>query len=120
MQKLIDHTVLKPNSKKEDVMKVIEEAKKYNFASVCINPTWVKLVAEELAGHDVDVCTVIGFPLGANTTETKVFETKDVIAKGATEVDMVINVGALKDGDDEFVEKDIREVVQATKRKSTC
>ncbi|MCM3737021.1 deoxyribose-phosphate aldolase [Bacillus cytotoxicus] len=116
--KLIDHTVLKPDTKKEDVMKVLEEAKKYNFASVCINPTWVKLAAEELAGHDVDVCTVIGFPLGANTTETKVFETKDVIAKGATEVDMVINVGALKDGDNELVEKDIYEVVQAAKEKA--
>ncbi|ENQ3079854.1 deoxyribose-phosphate aldolase [Bacillus sp. WLY-B-L8] len=116
--KLIDHTVLKPDTKKEDVMKVLEEAKKYNFASVCINPTWVKLAAEELAGHDVDVCTVIGFPLGANTTETKVFETKDVIAKGATEVDMVINVGALKDGNNELVEKDIYEVVQAAKGKA--
>jgi len=116
--KLIDHTVLKPNTTKEDVMKVLEEAKKYNFASVCINPTWVKLAAEELAGYDVDVCTVIGFPLGANTTETKVFETKDVIAKGATEVDMVINVGALKDGDNEFVENDIREVVEAAKGKA--
>ncbi|WP_439742082.1 deoxyribose-phosphate aldolase [Bacillus pseudomycoides] len=116
--KLIDHTVLKPDTKKEDVMKVLEEAKKYNFASVCINPTWVKLAAEELAGYDVDVCTVIGFPLGANTTETKVFETKDVIAKGATEVDMVINVGALKDGDKKFVENDIREVVEAAKGKA--
>ncbi|MGH0427814.1 deoxyribose-phosphate aldolase [Bacillus hominis] len=116
--KLIDHTVLKPDTKKEDVMKVLEEAKKYNFASVCINPTWVKLAAEELTGHDVDVCTVIGFPLGANTTETKVFETKDAIAKGATEVDMVINIGALKDGDNEFVEKDIYEVVQAAKGKA--
>ncbi|ENQ3107451.1 deoxyribose-phosphate aldolase [Bacillus sp. 491mf] len=116
--KLIDHTVLKPDTKKEDVMKVLEEAKRYNFASVCINPTWVKLAAEELAGHDVDVCTVIGFPLGANTTETKVFETKDVIAKGATEVDMVINVGALKDGENELVEKDIYEVVQAAKGKA--
>ncbi|MDM5436414.1 deoxyribose-phosphate aldolase [Bacillus hominis] len=99
-------------------MKVLEEAKKYNFASVCINPTWVKLAAEELASHDVDVCTVIGFPLGANTTETKVFETKDVIAKGATEVDMVINVSALKDDDNEFVENDIREVVEAAKGKA--
>ncbi|MED1268053.1 deoxyribose-phosphate aldolase [Bacillus mycoides] len=116
--KLIDHTILKPNSTKEDVMKVIEEAKQYKFASVCINPTWVKLAGEELAGHDVDVCTVIGFPLGASTTETKAFETKDAIAKGATEVDMVINVGALKDGDNEFVEKDIYEVVQAAKGKA--
>ena len=116
--KLIDHTILKANATKEDVMKVIEEAKEYKFASVCINPTWVKLAAEELTGHDVDVCTVIGFPLGASTTETKAFETKDAIAKGATEVDMVINVGALKDGDDELVEKDIYEVVQAAKGKA--
>ena len=116
--KLIDHTILKANSTKEDVMKVIEEAKEYKFASVCINPTWVKLAAEELAGHDVDGCTVIGFPLGASTTETKAFETKDAIAKGATEVDMVINVGALKDGDNELVEKDIYEVVQAAKGKA--
>ncbi|TXR61304.1 deoxyribose-phosphate aldolase [Bacillus sp. AR18-7] len=116
--KLIDHTILKANTTKEDVMKVIEEAKEYKFASVCINPTWVKLAAEELAGHDVAVCTVIGFPLGASTTETKAFETKDAIAKGATEVDMVINVGALKDGDNELVEKDIYEVVQAAKGKA--
>ncbi|AFQ25584.1 deoxyribose-phosphate aldolase [Bacillus thuringiensis] len=116
--KLIDHTILKANTTKEDVMKVIEEAKEYKFASVCINPTWVKLAAEELAGHGVDVCTVIGFPLGASTTETKAFETKDAIEKGATEVDMVINVGALKDGDNEFVEKDIYEVVQAAKGKA--
>ena len=116
--KLIDHTILKANTTKEDVMKVIEEAKKYKFASVCINPTWVKLAADELVGHDVDVCTVIGFPLGESTTETKAFETKDAIAKGATEVDMVINVGALKDGDNELVEKDIYEVVQAAKGKA--
>lgn len=116
--KLIDHTILKANTTKEDVMKVIEEAKEYKFASVCINPTWVKLAADELAGHDVDVRTVIGFPLGASTTETKAFETKDAIAKGATEVDMVINVGALKDGDNELVEKDIYEVVQAAKGKA--
>ncbi|WP_028776053.1 deoxyribose-phosphate aldolase [Shimazuella kribbensis] len=116
--KLIDHTALKPDTTKNDVLKLLEEAKKYNFASVCVNPIWVKLAAEKLAGHDVDVCTVIGFPLGANTTETKVFETKDVIAKGATEVDMVINVGALKDGDYELVEKDIDEVVQAAKGKA--
>jgi deoxyribose-phosphate aldolase len=116
--KLIDHTVLKSDTTKVDILKVLEEAKKYHFASVCIHPTWVKLAADELAGHDVEVCTVIGFPLGANTTETKVFETKDVIAKGATEVDMVINIGALKDGENELVEKDIYEVVQAAKGKA--
>jgi deoxyribose-phosphate aldolase len=116
--KLIDHTALKPDTKKDDILKVLEEAKKYGFASVCINPVWVKLAAEELAGQGVEVCTVIGFPLGANTTETKVYETKDVIAKGATEVDMVINIGALKAGANDLVEKDIYEVVQAAKGKA--
>ncbi|MFK3957925.1 deoxyribose-phosphate aldolase [Guptibacillus hwajinpoensis] len=116
--KLIDHTVLKPDTKKNDVLKVIEEAKKYQFASVCVNPTWVELAAKELAGNNVEVCTVIGFPLGATTTEAKAFETKDAIAKGATEIDMVINIGALKASDDELVVKDITEVVQAAKGKA--
>ncbi|GED01749.1 deoxyribose-phosphate aldolase [Bacillus atrophaeus] len=110
---LIDHTALKPHTQKADIVKLIEEAKKYQFASVCVNPTWVQLAAKELAGTGVDVCTVIGFPLGANTTETKAFETKDAISKGATEVDMVINIAALKDGENDFVEADIRGVVEA-------
>ncbi|MBU5247000.1 deoxyribose-phosphate aldolase [Bacillus halotolerans] len=100
----IDHTTLKPHTQKADILKLIEEAKTYKFASVCVNPTWVQLAAKELEGTGVDVCTVIGFPLGANTTETKAFETKDAISKGATEVDMVINIAALKDKEDDVVE----------------
>ncbi|WP_420469029.1 deoxyribose-phosphate aldolase, partial [Bacillus licheniformis] len=115
---LIDHTALKPHTQKSEIKKLIEEAKAYQFASVCVNPTWVEFAAEELKGTEIDVCTVIGFPLGANTTETKAFETKDAIAKGATEVDMVINIAALKDGNDDFVEADIRAVVEAAKGKA--
>lgn len=109
--KLIDYIILKVNIIKEDVMKVIEEVKEYKFVFVCINLIWVKLVVDELVGYDVDVCIVIGFLLGVSIIEIKVFEIKDVIVKGVIEVDMVINVGVLKDGDNEFVEKDIYEVV---------
>lgn len=116
--KFIDHTLLKPDATKEEIKKIVDEAKKYKFASVCINPSWVSFAAEQLAGDSVKVCTVIGFPLGATTTETKVFETNNAIANGATEVDMVLNIGALKSGDDELVEKDIYEVVQAAKGKA--
>jgi deoxyribose-phosphate aldolase len=116
--KMIDHTLLKADTKKEQIVKLCEEAKQYGFASVCVNPTWVATAAELLKGTDVKVCTVIGFPLGANTPETKAFETKDAIEKGATEVDMVINIGALKDGNDELVERDIRAVVDAAKGKA--
>ncbi|PFO85950.1 deoxyribose-phosphate aldolase [Bacillus cereus] len=116
--KLIDHTLLKPDTKKEAIVTLCEEAKKHDFASVCVNPTWVETAAELLKGTDVKVCTVIGFPLGANTPETKAFETQDAIAKGATEVDMVINIGALKDKNDELVERDVRAVVEATKGKA--
>ncbi|MEK3893975.1 deoxyribose-phosphate aldolase [Bacillus sp. FSL W7-1354] len=115
---LIDHTALKPHTQKSEIEKLIEEAKTHQFASVCVNPTWVEFAAKELKGTEIDVCTVIGFPLGANTTETKAFETKDAIAKGATEVDMVINIAALKDGDDDFVEADIRGVVETAKGKA--
>ncbi|MED2977850.1 deoxyribose-phosphate aldolase [Bacillus swezeyi] len=114
----IDHTALKPHTRKAEIKKLIEEAKTYQFASVCVNPTWVEFAAKELAGTEIDVCTVIGFPLGANTSETKAFETKDAIAKGATEVDMVINIAALKDGDNDLVEADIRAVVEAAKGKA--
>ncbi len=116
--KMIDHTLLKADTKKEQIVKLCEEAKQYGFASVCVNPTWVATAAELLKGTDVKVCTVIGFPLGANTPETKAFETKDAIEKGATEVDTVINIGALKDGNDELVERDIRAVVDAAKGKA--
>lgn len=115
---MIDHTLLKAETTKEQIKVLCEEAKEYGFASVCVNPTWVKYAAELLQGSDVKVCTVIGFPLGANTTETKAFETKNAIENGATEVDMVINIGALKDGDDELVERDIKAVVEAAKGKA--
>lgn len=118
LAKMIDHTILKPNATKEEVIKLIEEAIKYEFASVCINPTNISLAAKMLAGTPVKVCTVIGFPLGANTTEVKAFETKDAIEKGAEEVDMVINVGKLKDGDFEYVLKDIQGVVNEAKGKA--
>lgn len=116
--KLIDHTALKADTTKEQILKLCSEAKEYVFASVCVNPTWVKTAAEQLAGTEVKVCTVIGFPLGANTPETKAFETKNAIENGATEVDMVINIGALKDKNDELVERDIRAVVEAAKGKA--
>lgn len=118
INRMIDHTILKADAKKEDVMKIIEEAKKYRFYSVCINPTWVALAAKELQGEPVAVCTVIGFPLGANTTETKAFEAANAIANGADEVDMVINIAELKDGNDEKVQKDIEAVVAAAKDKA--
>ncbi|GAA1370830.1 deoxyribose-phosphate aldolase [Peribacillus frigoritolerans] len=115
---LIDHTLLKADATKEQIKVLCEEAREYNFASVCVNPTWVKYASELLEGSEVKVCTVIGFPLGANTPETKAFETKDAIANGAHEVDMVINIGALKDKDDELVERDIRAVVAASTGKA--
>ncbi|MDM5156507.1 deoxyribose-phosphate aldolase [Bacillus sp. DX1.1] len=116
--KLIDHTLLKPDTKKAAIVTLCEEAKQHDFASVCVNPTWVETAAEILKGTDVKVCTVIGFPLGASTPETKAFETKDAIEKGATEVDMVVNIGALKDKNDELVERDVRAVVEAAKGKA--
>ncbi len=116
--RMIDHTLLKADTKKDQIEKICAEAKEYNFASVCVNPTWVKLSSELLKGTEVKVCTVIGFPLGASTPETKAFETKNAIENGATEVDMVINIGALKDGDNELVEKDIRAVADAAKGKA--
>ncbi|WP_342044911.1 deoxyribose-phosphate aldolase [Bacillus sp. OTU530] len=116
--KLIDHTLLKADAKKETIITLCEEAKQHHFASVCVNPTWVEAAAQLLHGTDVAVCTVIGFPLGANTPETKAFEASDAIAKGATEVDMVINIGALRDGNDELVERDIRAVTEAAKGKA--
>ena len=115
---LIDHTLLRADASKAEVTKLIEEAKEYSFASVCLNPTWVSYAAELLKESNVKVCTVIGFPLGANTPETKAFETKNAIENGAGEVDMVINIGALKDKNDELVEKDIRAVVEAAKGKA--
>ena len=116
---MIDHTLLKADATKEQIVKLVEEAKEYSFASVCINPTWVKTAAELLANTpEVKVCTVIGFPLGAATSETKAFETNNAIENGATEVDMVINIAALKGRQDDLVEKDIRAVVEATEGKA--
>ncbi len=111
--KYIDHTILKADAKKADVQKLCDEAKQYGFASVCVNPCWVPFCAEVLKGSEVKVCTVIGFPLGANTPQTKAFEAADAIKNGAAEVDMVINIGALKDGLDEQVYQDILAVRRA-------
>ena len=114
LNKYIDHTILKPETTQEHVEKILSEAKEYDFASVCVNPTWVSLAAESLKDSDVKVCTVIGFPLGANTSAVKAFETEDAIANGADEIDMVINVGALKAGNDALVLDDIKAVVDAS------
>jgi deoxyribose-phosphate aldolase len=116
--RMIDHTALKADTTKEEILTLCEEAKKYNFFSVCVNPAWVYTAFEQLKESDVAVCTVIGFPLGANTPEVKAFETKNAIENGATEVDMVINIGALKDGNNELVEQDVRAVVEAAKGKA--
>ena len=115
LNKYIDHTLLKPDASQEQIATLIEEAKKYDFASVCVNPTWVSFAAQALKGTDVKVCTVIGFPLGANTPELKAFETSDAIQNGANEIDMVINIGSLKSQNFDLVEKDIRAVVEAAK-----
>lgn len=114
LNKFIDHTILKPETTQEQVEKILSEAKEYDFASVCVNPTWVSLAAESLKDSDVKVCTVIGFPLGANTSAVKASETEDAIANGADEIDMVINVGALKAGNDALVLDDIKAVVDAS------
>lgn len=113
----IDHTLLKPESTQEQIDHLLSEAVEYQFASVCINPTWVAHCAKTLAGTGVKVCTVVGFPLGANTSSVKAFETKDAIANGADEIDMVINVGQLKSGQYEVVKADIRAVVEASQDK---
>ncbi len=110
---LIDHTLLKPESSESDIKKLCDEAAKYGFASVCVNPTWVKKACEFLRGSGIPVCTVIGFPLGATLPDVKAYETRRAIFNGAKEVDMVINVGALKTGDDCAVEDDIRAVAEA-------
>jgi deoxyribose-phosphate aldolase len=113
VNKTIDHTLLKQNATKQQIITLCEEARTYDFASVCVNPTWVKTCAEQLDGSDVKVCTVIGFPLGATTTAVKVFETKNAIENGASEIDMVINIGALKDKHMSLVTEDIRAVKEA-------
>lgn len=116
--KMIDHTLLKQDATSEEIKKLCKEALEYNFASVCVNPTNVELAAKILNGSLVKVCTVIGFPLGTNTTKIKVLEAKDAVENGATEVDMVINIGRLKDKDYDYVKKDIEAVVNEVKGKA--
>ena len=111
----IDHTLLKPEATTDDIKALCEEARKYDFASVCINPGYVTLCSDLLKGTDVKVCTVIGFPLGSTTTETKKYEAEQAIMNGAEEIDMVINVGRLKQGDYEYVFRDVNQVVLAAK-----
>lgn len=118
LNRMIDHTILKPEATEAAVQKIIDEAKEYNFFSVCINPCWVAFVSEQLADTDVAVCTVIGFPLGANTPEVKAYEAADAIKNGANEVDMVINIGALKSQQYDYVRQDIQRVVDAAKGKA--
>jgi len=108
----IDHTLLKPDATRDEILKVCEEGVRYGFASVCINPIWVREAACALRGSGVKVCTVIGFPLGSNAPDTKAYEARRAIFDGASELDMVINVGALKSGDHDLVSRDIRGVVE--------
>ncbi|MFL0194962.1 deoxyribose-phosphate aldolase [Clostridium sp. WILCCON 0269] len=115
LAKMIDHTLLKPEATYEEVVKLCREALEYGFASVCINPSYVNTAYEILRGSDVKVCTVIGFPLGMSTSETKAFETEQAISNGACEIDMVINVGYLKAKNYDYVEDDIKAVVNKAK-----
>ena len=115
LAKYIDHTLLKPDASEDQIRKVCDEAKKHQFASVCVNPSYIKLVAEQLAGSGVAPCVVVGFPLGATTPEVKADETNTVVLNGAKEVDMVINVGAVKSGNWALVKRDIEAVVGAAK-----
>lgn len=113
LNKYIEHTLLKQDAKKTDLIKLFDEAKENNFLGVCINPCYVKLAKENLNNTDVKIVTVIGFPLGANTTEVKVFETKEAIEDGADEIDMVINVTKLKDREKDFIVNEIKEIKKA-------
>jgi len=112
----IDHTLLKPEATRDDILKLCAEARQFGFATVVVNPAWVALAVAALRGSPVRVCTVVGFPLGATLSTVKMREAEEVVKLGAQEVDMVINVGALKSGEDEFVEQDIRGVVEAARR----
>lgn len=113
--RMIDHTLLKPDATKEQIIKLCAEANEHKFATVCVNPYWVSTAAKELKGSGVGITTVVGFPLGATSTFVKMAETRDALANGATEIDMVINIGALKSGDFDTVKKDIEGVVLAAK-----
>lgn len=114
----IDHTLLKADATKDSIVKLCEEAKEYKFAAVCVNPYYVSLCSDLLKGSSVNVATVIGFPLGANTLDVKAFETKNAIDNGAVEIDMVINIGALKNKDYDLVKEDIKRVVETSKGKA--
>ena len=118
LNQYIDHTLLKANATLNDIEILIEEAKKFQFKAVCLNPYWVKTAADLLKDSNILICTVIGFPLGATTLESKVFETKDALNNGADEIDMVINIGALKDQNYSYVLKEIKEVVKAADGKT--
>lgn len=113
LNRIIDHTLLKPESTRQDIQKIVDEAKKYHFATVMVNPCWISFVKPQLKGTDVLAACVIGFPLGANTTAVKVFEAEDAIANGADEIDMVLNIGELKGGNDAYVTDEIRAVKKA-------
>lgn len=113
LNKYIDHTNLKQDMSEQDLIKLVDEAKEYDFFSICINPCWVKQASELLAGSNTKVCSVIGFPLGANTTNIKVLEAKEAIENGASEIDMVINVSKLKDKDYEYVYNEIKQIKEA-------
>ena len=115
LNRYIDHTILKAAATKDEVVQLCKEAREYHFASVCVNTCYTKLVRQELADSDVKTCVVVGFPLGAMDTEAKAFEAKSAVEKGAQEVDMVINVGALKEKDYDFVLQDIKAVVDASR-----
>ena len=117
LNKYIDHTLLKQDATVEQIDSLLSEAREYDFASVCVNPFWVSYAHSGLQDTDVKVCTVVGFPLGATTSAVKAFETKEAIQNGADEIDMVINVGALKSGNTDLVESDIRAVVEASGEK---
>ena len=114
-EKYIDNTLLKADATKKEILTLCEESKKYNFKSVCINPDFIPTAKEALKGSDVLVCTVIGFPLGSMSTKAKAFEAKDAVEMGADEVDMVLNISALKDKDYKYVLEDIKAVREATK-----
>jgi len=112
--KLIDHTLLKPTATKQDMIKFCEDARKYHFAAVVVFPFWVTLAVKQLQGSDVKICTPIGFPYGANTRTTKIAETKNAVANGAEEIDVVMNIGALKTGDYDFVKRELTDIIDAT------
>ena len=111
---MIDHTVLKPAAGEKEILQLCKEAKEFCFASVCIHPAYISLAKEALADSSVELCTVIGFPLGANTVAVKAFEAKEAVQNGATEIDMVLNVSKVKSGDFDYIENEIREVVKAS------